>query len=328
LNNKVSPSRLGHAYSAHGITGTLGWAIAPLLMTGVTLAYSWRTALAVGGLVAVAVLVVLLFNHGRLAYTPVAVVKKAEGGSMDFLKEPAVWMCFAFSFMFAMVLGVVQAFAPGATRELHGVALATMALCLTIYMCGSAGGMVLGGFLIKDPMRCERVVAVGFAFAACVAVALALLPMPAWLVPVMFGLMGFASGTAGPSRDLLVKQSTPPGATAWYFRTQPTPRASTPTASSTASSTQSRPRPAPDRRFPRAGGAGSPSSGKRRGEECGTGREEELRGRLRGGRSWRRPAAAVLLLLLLRRRRRLPLLPPTGLLCLLLVLAVAEYCVV
>jgi MFS family permease len=37
--------------------------------------------------------------------------------------------------------------------------------------------------------------------------------MPAWLVPVMFGLMGFASGTAGPSRDLLVKQSTPPGAT-------------------------------------------------------------------------------------------------------------------
>ena len=213
LNNKVSPSRLGHAYSAHGITGTLGWAIAPLLMTGVTLAYSWRTALAVGGLVAVAVLVVLLFNHGRLAYTPVAVVKKAEGRSMDFLKEPAVWMCFAFFFMFAMVLGVVQAFAPGATRELHGVALATMALCLTIYMCGSAGGMVLGGFLIKDPMRCERVVAVGFAFAAVVAVALALLPMPAWLVPVMFGLMGFASGTAGPSRDLLVKQSTPPGAT-------------------------------------------------------------------------------------------------------------------
>ena len=112
-----------------------------------------------------------------------------------------------------MVLGVVQAFAPGATRELHGVALATMALCLTIYMCGSAAGMVLGGFLIKDPMRCERVVALGFAFAAIVALGLALLPMPAWLVPVMFGLMGFASGTAGPSRDLLVKQSTPPGAT-------------------------------------------------------------------------------------------------------------------
>ena len=37
--------------------------------------------------------------------------------------------------------------------------------------------------------------------------------IPAWLVPVMFGAMGFMSGTAGPSRDLLVKRSTPDGAT-------------------------------------------------------------------------------------------------------------------
>ncbi len=33
------------------------------------------------------------------------------------------------------------------------------------------------------------------------------------LVPVLFGAMGFASGIAGPSRDLLVKSSTPANAT-------------------------------------------------------------------------------------------------------------------
>jgi FSR family fosmidomycin resistance protein-like MFS transporter len=32
-------------------------------------------------------------------------------------------------------------------------------------------------------------------------------------VPVLFGAMGFASGIAGPSRDLLVKRSTPENAT-------------------------------------------------------------------------------------------------------------------
>lgn len=213
LNNKVSSTRLGHAYSAHGLTGTFGWAIAPLLMTGVTLAYSWRAALAVGGLVAVAVLALLLLNHRQLTVEAPSTSKKDAGGSFDFLKLPAVWMCFAFFFTFAMVLGVVQAFAPAATSKLHGVSLATMALCLTIYMCGSAGGMVLGGFLIKDPSRCEKVVAVGFTFAAAVSLVLALMPVPAWLVPVMFAIMGFASGTAGPSRDLLVKQSTPPGST-------------------------------------------------------------------------------------------------------------------
>ncbi len=214
LNHKVSSPRLGHAYSAHGITGTLGWAAAPVLMTAITLAHSWRAALAAGGLVALAVLLVLLLNHRSLAVSPQrSAAKKQEGGSLAFLRAPAVWMCFGFFFMFAMVLGVVQAFAPAATRELHSVPLATVALCLTVYMCGSAGGMVLGGFLVRDPSRCDKVVAAAFSFAACVAVYLALMPVPAAMVPVLFGIMGFASGTAGPSRDLLVKQSTPAGAT-------------------------------------------------------------------------------------------------------------------
>lgn len=213
LNHKVSGPRLGHAYSAHGITGTLGWAIAPVMMTGLALAYSWRVALAAAGLVAVAVWLVLLFNHARLAMAVRRSAPGRSGGDLDFLRAPAVWMCFGFFFLFAMVLGVVQAFAPAASSQLHGVSVAAMALCLTLYMCGSAGGMVLGGFLIRNPSRCETVVAAAFAVAAAVAVTLALAPVAAGVVPLLFALMGFASGTAGPSRDLLVKQSTPPGAT-------------------------------------------------------------------------------------------------------------------
>lgn len=213
INNKVSGPRLGHAYSAHGITGTLGWAIAPVLMTGLALAHSWRTALAVAGLVALAVWALVLLNHGRLAMARRPAEPGRSGGDFDFLRAPAVWMCFGFFFLFAMVLGVVQAFAPAASSQLHGVSLAAMALCLTLYMCGSAGGMVLGGFLIRNPNRCETVVAAAFAVAAGVAITLALASVPASLVPLLFGVMGFASGTAGPSRDLLVKQSTPAGAT-------------------------------------------------------------------------------------------------------------------
>jgi FSR family fosmidomycin resistance protein-like MFS transporter len=48
--------------------------------------------------------------------------------------------------------------------------------------------------------------------AAVVALRSALRQYPAWLVPVLFGVMGFASGMAGPSRDLLVKRSTPENA--------------------------------------------------------------------------------------------------------------------
>jgi FSR family fosmidomycin resistance protein-like MFS transporter len=218
LNRKVSAPRLGHAYSVHGITGSLGWALAPAMMVPIALAYSWRAALASAGVLAFVVLAVLWFHRERLSL-PVA-PRPAQGTAhaagenpMAFLRIPAVWMCFGFFFFYAMSLSVVQAFAPEAARQLHGVPLALVAVCLTIYMVCSAGGMVLGGFLASDPARCERVVGVGFGLAASIALLLAFASLPAAAVPALFGAMGFAAGIAGPSRDLLVKKSTPDNAT-------------------------------------------------------------------------------------------------------------------
>jgi MFS family permease len=222
LNRKVSAPRLGHAYSVHGITGSLGWALAPAMMVPIALAFSWRAALASAGVLAFAVLAVLWFNRERLSLP--AAPKPVQGPAlghgqaaaedpMAFLRIPAVWMCFGFFFFYAMSLSVVQAFAPEAARQLHAVPIALVAVCLTIYMVCSAGGMVLGGFLASDPARCERVVGVGFGLAACVALLLAFGHLPAAAVPVLFGAMGFSAGIAGPSRDLLVKKSTPDNAT-------------------------------------------------------------------------------------------------------------------
>ena len=115
-------------------------------------------------------------------------------------------------FLYAGVLSVIQTFAPEATRQLHDVPLPLVAICLSIYMLGSASGMVAGGFLAANAARSERVVGVGFGVAASAALLLAFGNFPAWLVPVLFGVMGAASGAAGPSRDLLVKQSTPDNA--------------------------------------------------------------------------------------------------------------------
>ena len=49
--------------------------------------------------------------------------------------------------------------------------------------------------------------------AAVFALTLGFAHLPAMVVPVVFGVMGFASGIAGPSRDLLVKKSTPENST-------------------------------------------------------------------------------------------------------------------
>jgi MFS family permease len=216
INRKVSPSRLGHAYSVHGITGSLGWALAPAVVVPIAIAYGWRAALAAAGSFAVLVLAVMVLNAKAFVLSAPATAQKADAGPQEhtlaFLRIPAVWMCFAFFFFYAVVLSVVQAFAPEAARQLHQVPVAMAAACLSVYMVSSAGGAVLGGFLAADPSRCERVVGAGFGVAALFALAVGFAPVPGVLVPVMFGFMGFASGLAGPSRDLLVKKSTPENA--------------------------------------------------------------------------------------------------------------------
>ena len=93
----------------------------------------------------------------------------------------------------------MQAFAPEAARQLHAVPAALAAICLTVYMVASAGGMVLGGFLAADPARCERIVGIGFGIAARVALALGFAPLAPLAVPVLFGAMGFGA-RASPGR--------------------------------------------------------------------------------------------------------------------------------
>ena len=216
LNRKVSAKRLGHAYSTHGLTGSLGWALAPALLVPIALAKGWQAAMLVAGMLIFVVWVVLFLQRDKLELAQVEPAAKPGApaeNSTAFLKIPAVWGCFGFFFLYAIVISVIQAFAPEAARKLHDVPIGLAAACLTIYMVCNAGGMIAGGFMAANPERAERVVGMAFSVAAAIALSLGLVDMPAAAVPVLFGLMGFASGTASPSRDMLVKKSTPENST-------------------------------------------------------------------------------------------------------------------
>ena len=56
---------------------------------------------------------------------------------------------------------------------------------------------------------------VGAAFltAGCLSLSLVYADLVSWQVLALFGLMGLVSGSANPSRDLLVKQATPANST-------------------------------------------------------------------------------------------------------------------
>ena len=66
LNANVAPRRLGHAYSAHGIGGNLGYAAAPIAMFGLASIIGWRGALLAAGVMGLVGLDILMTQRARL----------------------------------------------------------------------------------------------------------------------------------------------------------------------------------------------------------------------------------------------------------------------
>ena len=214
LNQRVSPARLGHAFSAHGLTGNLGWALAPVFLVGITALANWRTAYLAAAALYVGVLV-LLYSKRHLLKTEVVVrhVDAPKGADLAFMKLPVVWWCFAFFFFSTMTLAVVQSFGPSILKAVHGASLEVATLTIAAYMLCGALGMAVGGFVATQTTHSDRVVA----WAMSAGAALLLLCATGWLgtMGTLAGLAatGLAVGIGGPSRDMMIKKATPKGAT-------------------------------------------------------------------------------------------------------------------
>ncbi len=214
LNQRVSAARLGHAFSAHGLTGNLGWALAPVFLVGITTLADWRTAYHAAALMYAAVLALLFWQRDKL-HTEVVVrhVDAPKGSDLAFMKLPVVWWCFAFFFLSTMTLAVVQSFGPSILKAAHGASLELATLTITAYMLCGAFGMLVGGFVATQTTHSDRVVA----WAMGAGAVLLLVCATGWLgaVGTMVGLAatGFAVGVGGPSRDMMIKKATPKGAT-------------------------------------------------------------------------------------------------------------------
>lgn len=220
LNRRVAPARIGHAFSVHGISGNLGWALAPLLALAMsTVTGNWRWVYAATAAVALSVLALLWWQRRWLEAPPLPRATVQAGGSFGFLKLPSVWLCFSFFLFTTAALAAIQGFAAPALGALHGVSAERLGLVVTLYMLAGALGMLIGGFWVARSRQLER--NIGRALLAAMALlALATLPgLPLWAAMSLVALAGVGTGLAGPSRDLLVKQASPPGATGRVYGT-------------------------------------------------------------------------------------------------------------
>ena len=228
LNKRVSQPRLGHAFSVHGISGNLGWAVAPLFMVGIAeLSGSWRTACLAAALWALAVLVLLALRRddiddrrGQWAHERTgAPGAPAAAHPMAFLRLPSVWLCFSFFFWSTAALSAIQSFAGPALAAMYGLPLSATAFVVTGYMVCGALGMVAGGFVAARVQSLEKTIGLAMAASATLLLLVASGLLPAWPAAVVAALAGAGTGLAGPSRDMLIKRAAPPGATGRVYGT-------------------------------------------------------------------------------------------------------------
>jgi MFS family permease len=213
LNANVAVRRLGHAYSTHGVGGNLGWALAPVVSYTLGEAFGWRIALAamgIGGLVFVAVLAT---QRATLDCRHVAGgVRHTLAGSLPLFRQLPILMCFAYFCVYTIGTLGLQTFAPSVLNAAFAVPLTVGATVLSAFLLGSTAGIVAGGVFATRTDRHDRIASAGLLAGAVLVMLLATWPPARAALLPLFALTGFAIGATGPSRDLIVRGATPPGA--------------------------------------------------------------------------------------------------------------------
>ncbi|GAB2910403.1 MFS transporter [Paralcaligenes sp. KSB-10] len=234
INHRVSSRRLGHAFSTHGLTGNLGWALTPVFMAAIIHIANWRVAVfAAAGLVAVVLALTWLGRDllagkneelvadsgsaGEPAASPGLARQSVRQTLATLLVQPALWGAFLFFAFTSMALSAVQNYTIPMLSGVYGIDKVLAGTALSAYMVAAAAGMLAGGFLVGATPNTERTVAVSLVLAGVLLVVLASGSVAPSFAIALVALAGFCSGVASPSRDMLIRRVTPKGATGTVY---------------------------------------------------------------------------------------------------------------
>ena len=217
LNARVDRQRLGYAFSGHGIAGYLGYAAAPVYGITMAAATGWRGALLGAAAIGAVVIAILAFHRDAIHVEPADshkdAVKTGLLTDVQLLLSPPILMCFGYFILVSVGFIAMQNFGIASMMSLYGISAALASAALTSYLLGGAAGILAGGFVASHTSRHDLVAVSGLAVAALFMFAIAAAWLPPAALPVLAAASGFSSGLTNPSRDLIVRSTTPPGST-------------------------------------------------------------------------------------------------------------------
>jgi MFS transporter, FSR family, fosmidomycin resistance protein len=220
LNASVSRGRLARAYSVHALSGNIGWVAAPIVVGGVSGLLGWRAALVTAGGLGLAVAVVVARGTRALARHADLAGRASDApflADVRLLLATPILVAFAFFALLATSLVGVQTFGVSAMVSIYAIPIAFATGALTAYLLGNAVGILAGGLMADRTSRHDMVAVTGMLAAAALMLVVASGGLPPTLLAVVLAAAGFALGITAPSRDMLVRATTPAGASGKVF---------------------------------------------------------------------------------------------------------------
>jgi FSR family fosmidomycin resistance protein-like MFS transporter len=222
LGAGVSKDWMARAYGVHQLGGNIGWAAAPLVSTGLAGLFGWQIALVILGLFGFILLAFVWWQGKALAVgdaRPRAAreAPNSAAAPLRLLLSAPIILCFAYFALLATALTGFQSFLPSALHTAFGTLTEIAGTALTGFFLGGAVGILVGGWLADRSRRHERILAAGLFIAALLVLIVGLVPLSLPALIAVVAAAGFFSGMTAPSRDMMVRGATPPGATGKVF---------------------------------------------------------------------------------------------------------------
>ena len=221
LSHHVAGERIGSAFSIHTFAGMLGGAVAPATILFVQAFVGWRGAFIVAAIAGLAVAAVLALLREDFADSPHhAAQARGEAAAVERRQLLRSWPIIA-SFVFFTMLSAsgvgVQNFSPVALHALFGTSLEVGNVALTASLLMSAIGVLAGGVMVTRIRSQHAFAALGLFISGATIWLVGVIDWGSVVLILLMSVSGFAGGLIMPSRDLLVREVTPPGAFGTVF---------------------------------------------------------------------------------------------------------------
>ena len=216
LSHHVPAERIGQAYSIHTFAGLLGSAVTPASLLIMQNLWGWRGAFIGAGLFGLLVAAVLMMVREE----PVAAAKRAEAGKPAEANPQTAWqpllsapilLNLFFFMLIALMSGGMFNYSVVALDALHGTPVTVGNGALSVLLLLSAIGVLVGGLLVARTERHALVASLGLIGMAVPAVLVGLIDLGTLGLVAVMSVFGFFFGFISPSRDMIVRDVTPPG---------------------------------------------------------------------------------------------------------------------